>query len=85
MHLSLYREEVRMTQDKTDKRYYCEICKNTGYVTSPHDIPVCCDQPMNELPREQCTDVHPEMARNDDASEPCDDGRGQTYYKDIDS
>ncbi|MFP4039529.1 MAG: hypothetical protein ACLFS7_03215 [Desulfosudaceae bacterium] len=32
---------------------------------------------MTPLPLDQCTDVHPEMARNEDDSGPCDDGRGQ--------
>ena len=72
-----------MPHNHTEKRYYCEVCEKTVDVSPTHDIPVCCDHPMTELPLEQCTDVHPEMARNDDASEPCDDGRGQTYYKDI--
>ncbi|MFO8047715.1 MAG: hypothetical protein R6U29_01675 [Desulfosudaceae bacterium] len=66
-----------MTQNQPEQQYVCDICHNTRSVNSQDEIPVCCDQPMKPLPLDQCTEVHPEMARNEDDSGPCDDGRGQ--------
>jgi len=58
------------------KTYRCKECDKTIVIDERDDIPVCCSRKMEvELP--QCTAVHPEMARNTEDDEPCDDGRGQ--------
>jgi len=58
------------------KTYTCTECNATIYVDRRDEIPVCCNRKM-ELVLPQCTAVHPEMARNTENEEPCDDGRGE--------
>jgi hypothetical protein len=54
-------------------RYYCSVCKSETPVKKGQPIPLCCGKEMEPLPF--CTTApHPEMARNYDADEPCDDG-----------
>ncbi len=62
-----------MAGDK--KTYHCGECDKTLTVDEKDEIPVCCDKKMHALAT--CTAVHPEMARNTESDEPCDDGRGQ--------
>lgn len=66
-----------MTTTPSEQKYVSDVCQSTCSVAAHQDIPVCCNRPMTPLPLDQCTEVHPEMAHNLDASEPCDDGRGQ--------
>jgi len=52
--------------------YKCSVCGHEVTVGRDQPIPLCCHKEMEPLPF--CmTQPHPEMARNDDASEPCDD------------
>lgn len=57
--------------------YRCFSCSAIKKYRKGEAVPICCDQPMvlEKLP--YCTTTsHPEMARNTDSDEPCDDGRG---------
>jgi len=57
----------------SEVRYYCAVCKKETSVKEGQPIPLCCGKEMGPLPF--CTTApHPEMARNYDADEPCDDG-----------
>jgi len=63
-----------MTEEK--KSYYCEECEGTVEATAGGEVPECCGRPMKAGPLPPCTTApHPEMARNYDEDEPCDDGR----------
>jgi hypothetical protein len=59
--------------------YRCFSCSAIKEYKEGEAVPICCDKPMvlEKLP--QCTTApNPEMARNSDPDEPCDDGRGAT-------
>ncbi len=58
--------------------YRCSKCGRTEEIKSKPEIPFCCEKIMVKDPLEQCTTTdHPEMVRNYDAGEPCDDNRGK--------
>lgn len=58
--------------------YKCSKCGKTEEVTDDDKMPYCCEKVMEKLPLDQCTTAdHPEMARNYDSGEPCDDNRGK--------
>lgn len=60
-----------------DKIYRCTHCQRTAEYKAGAAAPVCCDEKMRAEPLPSCTSApHPEMARNADDDEPCDDGRG---------
>ncbi len=53
-------------------------CKNCGKTVKVSDgkIPSCCDEPMEKIPLDICTQpAHAENARPMEPEEPCDDGR----------
>jgi hypothetical protein len=55
--------------------YSCEVCKRQTKVPTGRPVPLCCSKEMVPLPF--CTTApNPEMARNYEADEPCDDGTG---------
>lgn len=57
----------------SEATYFCSVCKKEARVKKGRPIPLCCGKEMEPLPF--CTTApHPEMARNYDADEPCDDG-----------
>lgn len=57
--------------------YRCFSCSAIKEYSEGETIPICCDKPMVLETLPQCTTTaHPEMARNSDADDPCDDGRG---------
>ena len=60
--------------DMTEKTYECKKCgKRT---TTSGDVPVCCGEPMKQLPLDVCLQpAQAEHARPMDIQEPCDDGR----------
>lgn len=65
--------------DEPEYVYRCMNCSKKKEYREGEAVPSCCDQPMllEKLP--QCTSApHPEMARNTDSDEPCDDGRSGT-------
>lgn len=68
------RERLPVAEDR--KTYYCMECDKTIVIDDKDEIPVCCNQEM-QIALPGCTAVHPEMARNTENDEPCDDGRGQ--------
>ena len=56
-----------------DVTYICSVCGREREVKTGEPIPMCCKKEMEPLPF--CTAApNPEMARNYDADEPCDDG-----------
>jgi len=56
-----------------EKTYVCTVCKKQETVKDGDPVPFCCGKTMEPLPF--CTTApHPEMARNYDEDEPCDDG-----------
>ena len=58
--------------------YRCGKCGRTEELERDKPEPVCCDKIMVKDPLDQCTvPDHPEMVRNTDEGEPCDDGRGK--------
>ena len=58
--------------------YTCSICGTKKSLSGDKPLPVCCDKVMLKDPLDQCTiPDHPEMVRNTDTGEPCDDGRGK--------
>mgnify|MGYP000448165604 CR=1 FL=1 len=58
--------------------YRCALCNKTAEFTESKDAPICCDEKMIPEPLPQCTSTtHPEMVRNTDDDEPCDDGTGK--------
>lgn len=60
--------------------YYCSVCQKQTSVKKGRPAPFCCHKEMEPLPF--CTQApNPEMARNYDADEPCDDGTGRPKRK----
>ncbi len=60
--------------------YKCSTCGKTADELENKQAPVCCEKIMIKDPLSQCTiPDHPEMVRNTDDSEPCDDGRGKEF------
>ena len=60
--------------------YYCSVCGKETSVKKGKPVPLCCKKDMGPLP--YCTSApNPEMARNEDAGEPCDDGTGHRKPK----
>lgn len=60
----------------TEYRYRCFSCSKIREYREGEPVPICCDGPMEVEPLPPCTTAaHPEMARNVDEDEPCDDGR----------
>lgn len=58
--------------------YKCSKCGRTENFSGDKPAPVCCEKEMVKDPLDQCTTPdHPEMVRNTDTGEPCDDGRGK--------
>lgn len=58
--------------------YRCTNCGRTEEVKDAKSVPLCCSREMVKETLDQCTvPDHPEMVRNYDAGEPCDDGRGK--------
>jgi hypothetical protein len=58
--------------------YRCGSCEATKDYRDGESAPICCGMAMNREPLPLCTSAqHPEMARNADPDEPCDDGRGK--------
>lgn len=56
-----------------DKTYVCRVCDKQVTVKAGDAVPFCCGRQMEPLP--YCTVApNPEMARNYEADEPCDDG-----------
>jgi len=57
----------------SDVTYTCSVCGKKSKIEKGKPIPLCCHKEMEPLPF--CTTApNPEMARNYDADEPCDDG-----------
>jgi hypothetical protein len=57
----------------SDVTYTCFVCGNEVKVEKGKPAPLCCMKDMEPLPF--CTTApNPEMARNNDADEPCNDG-----------
>lgn len=53
--------------------YICSVCAKKIKVGKGKPVPLCCRKEMEPLPF--CTTApNPEMARNYEADEPCDDG-----------
>lgn len=66
--------------EKEQMIYRCAKCDKTAEYGEGEDAPVCCEEKMIPEPLPQCTSAaHPEMARNSDEDEPCDDGRGREF------
>jgi len=62
--------------------YKCSKCGRREERSVDKPEPVCCELVMLKDPLPQCTTAdHPEMIRNSDDSEPCDDGRGKQKSK----
>jgi DNA-directed RNA polymerase subunit RPC12/RpoP len=58
--------------------YRCTSCGSSEEITEGKTAPSCCKKIMVKDPLDKCTIAeHPEMVRNNDDSEPCDDGRGK--------
>jgi len=58
-----------------DKLYSCRQCDRQVALPPDKAVPICCGEPMSPLP--YCTSApNPEMARNYEAEEPCDDATG---------
>ena len=58
--------------------YRCTKCGKLKKYTDDEHVPVCCEKEMVKQLLDQCTIAdHPEMVRNSDTGEPCDDGRGK--------
>lgn len=58
--------------------YRCSKCGRTEEIKNEDKMTLCCEKTMEKYPLEQCTTTdHPEMVRNYDAGEPCDDNRGK--------
>ncbi|HNX24961.1 MAG TPA: hypothetical protein PKG60_13020 [Spirochaetota bacterium] len=65
---------------KTGYTYRCSKCGRTDVRGEDKPAPVCCEEVMVKDPLPQCTTAdHPEMVRNTDEGEPCDDGRGKEH------
>jgi hypothetical protein len=58
--------------------YRCSKCGKVEEKSGDEPSPVCCEKIMVKNPLDTCTIAeHPEMVRNADDNEPCDDGRGK--------
>ncbi len=58
-----------------DVTYKCAACSREVAVAKTQPAPRCCGQEMKQEPLPFCTTApNPEMARNYEADEPCDDG-----------
>lgn len=63
-------------KDEEKKTFHCEECESTVEINAGDAAPECCGRTMKAGPLPYCTSApHPEMARNSDEDEPCDDGR----------
>lgn len=63
-----------------DKIYSCRKCDRQVTLPASEAMPICCGEKMSPLP--YCTSApNPEMARNYEAQEPCDDGTGPNSKK----
>jgi hypothetical protein len=58
----------------SDQTYICPKCNKQVTVKEGQSIPRCCGQTMEPLPFCTKAPADPEMARLNDADEPCDDG-----------
>ena len=57
----------------SEATYICSVCAKKIKVGKGKPVPLCCRKEMEPLPF--CTTApNPEMARNYEADEPCDDG-----------
>jgi len=64
----------------SEANYYCSVCGKKASVKKGKAVPLCCHKEMEPLP--YCTEApNPEMARNYDPEEPCDDGTGRPKPK----
>ncbi len=64
--------------DEIKHVYRCSACNAQKEYKENESVPICCDKPMIVQTLPQCTTTtHPEMARNYDEDQPCDDGRGK--------
>ncbi|UCB58492.1 MAG: hypothetical protein JSV67_07790 [Thermoplasmatales archaeon] len=55
--------------------YRCEKCGKDIIITDG-EIPICCNEPMREIPLDVCTQpAHAEHTRPMKDEEPCDNGR----------
>lgn len=62
--------------------YKCSKCGRTDERSVEKPEPICCKIVMLKDPLSQCTSAdHPEMARNTDESDACDDARGKQNSK----
>jgi hypothetical protein len=60
----------------SDIVYTCAVCGKEVAAEKGKPVPLCCKKEMERLPF--CTTApNPEMARNGDEGEPCDDGTQQ--------
>ena len=58
--------------------FRCSSCDSKVEILEGEPIPTCCKKIMIKDPLDQCTTTeHPEMVRNYDDNDPCDDGRGK--------
>ena len=58
--------------------YRCTKCGRTEKISVDEPEPLCCEKKMVKDPLDQCTiPEHPEMVRNTDENDACDDGRGK--------
>jgi hypothetical protein len=65
--------------DNQQYTYRCPGCDKTVSYSTKSVAPTCCDREMVREPLPYCTSAdHAEMVRNEDAGEPCDDGRADT-------
>jgi hypothetical protein len=72
------RYEVQVMSE-IQQAYRCSSCSATREYKEGEPVPVCCEKQMSLEALPICaTTSHPEMARNTDSDEPCDDGRGAT-------
>ena len=65
----------------TEKKYTfkCVVCSKTQDFSDEKGSHLCCDKVMAQNPLTPCTTAeHPEMVRNEDSSDACDDGRGHS-------
>jgi hypothetical protein len=59
----------------SEKIYVCSVCEKQATVKDGDPVPLCCGRKMEPPP--YCTSApNPEMARNYEGGEPCDDGTG---------
>lgn len=58
--------------------YRCSMCGRTENINGNEPAPLCCEKIMVKSPLDQCTiPDNPEMVRNTDSGEPCDDNTGK--------